>query len=171
MTFVSFYSIQPFQHRPIQGKYECSKGNKELYKIRYVRLLSIKLAFIAERWMLQHEYNKQFRKRWSSQRNLLHNTRLVQNAKSFSTYVFLAVVVVILMPCHLWLQQNSFSFTSTPTSLAASIHFLFSFFWFSECIDRKGSASGSCAAGFGVCCVFLTSSCGSTVSENCTYIR
>ena len=42
---------------------------------------------------------------------------------------------------------------------------------FTECLDRKGSASGTCAAGFGVCCVFLTSSCGSTVRENCTYIR
>ena len=42
---------------------------------------------------------------------------------------------------------------------------------FTECLDRKGSASGTCAAGFGVCCVFLTNSCGSTVRENCTYIR
>jgi len=40
-----------------------------------------------------------------------------------------------------------------------------------ECMDRQGSASGSCAAGFGVCCVFLASTCGSTVKENCTYVR
>ena len=40
-----------------------------------------------------------------------------------------------------------------------------------ECSERSGAASGTCAAGFGVCCVFLTSSCGSTVKENCTYIR
>ena len=43
--------------------------------------------------------------------------------------------------------------------------------WIQECMDRQGSASGSCAAGFGVCCVFLASTCGSTVKENCTYVR
>ena len=48
----------------------------------------------------------------------------------------------------------------------------FNFFDFLiECSERGGAASGTCAAGFGVCCVFLTSSCGSTVKENCTYIR
>lgn len=39
-----------------------------------------------------------------------------------------------------------------------------------ECSDKGGSASGGCAAGFGVCCVFILSSEG-TVSQNCTYIR
>lgn len=29
---------------------------------------------------------------------------------------------------------------------------------------------GNCASGFGVCCVFSSSTCGSTISENCTYI-
>ena len=41
----------------------------------------------------------------------------------------------------------------------------------SECTSRSGSASGTCAAGFGVCCVSSTSTCGSTVSTNITYIR
>ena len=41
----------------------------------------------------------------------------------------------------------------------------------SECTSRSGSASGSCAAGFGVCCVITSSTCGSTVSNNVTYIR
>ncbi|TRY61311.1 hypothetical protein TCAL_12284, partial [Tigriopus californicus] len=43
-----------------------------------------------------------------------------------------------------------------------------------ECTSKGGSASGNCAAGFGVCCVFsLTGACasGQTVSQNCTYIR
>ena len=41
----------------------------------------------------------------------------------------------------------------------------------SECSSKSGSADGSCAAGFGVCCVVSTSTCGSTVSTNITYIR
>ncbi|XP_059084415.1 uncharacterized protein LOC131881546, partial [Tigriopus californicus] len=40
-----------------------------------------------------------------------------------------------------------------------------------ECATRGGSAAGSCAAGFGVCCVFLVSRSGATVAQNCTYLR
>jgi len=39
-----------------------------------------------------------------------------------------------------------------------------------ECSSKSGSATGNCAAGFGVCCVFSTSTCGSTMSQNCSYI-
>jgi hypothetical protein len=38
-----------------------------------------------------------------------------------------------------------------------------------ECSDRDGVATGSCADGFGVCCV-ISLSCGDTTSENCTYL-
>jgi len=37
-----------------------------------------------------------------------------------------------------------------------------------ECEDRSGTASGSCADGFGVCCV-ITLDCGGSSSENNTY--
>jgi len=40
----------------------------------------------------------------------------------------------------------------------------------SECSSKSGTATGNCAAGFGVCCVFSSSTCGSTISENCTYL-
>ena len=40
----------------------------------------------------------------------------------------------------------------------------------SECSSKSGTASGSCALGFGVCCVISTSTCGSSVSTNTTYI-
>merc|ERR1711953_417411 len=40
-----------------------------------------------------------------------------------------------------------------------------------ECTSKGGTADGNCAAGFGVCCTFLKSDCGSTVSNNCTYIQ
>jgi hypothetical protein len=38
-----------------------------------------------------------------------------------------------------------------------------------ECSDKSGTSAGSCADGFGVCCVFLITSCGSSSSENITY--
>ncbi|XP_059088780.1 uncharacterized protein LOC131884901 [Tigriopus californicus] len=38
-----------------------------------------------------------------------------------------------------------------------------------ECASKGGSASGTCAQGFGVCCIFSLA-CGSTTSENCTYL-
>jgi len=40
-----------------------------------------------------------------------------------------------------------------------------------ECGSRGGAAAGSCAAGFGVCCIVSTSTCGSTISNNISYIR
>jgi len=38
-----------------------------------------------------------------------------------------------------------------------------------ECASRDGVASGSCAEGYGVCCI-ITVSCGGSTSENCTYL-
>jgi len=38
-----------------------------------------------------------------------------------------------------------------------------------ECATRNGVSSGSCADGFGVCCV-ITLECGGTTTDNCTYI-
>lgn len=40
----------------------------------------------------------------------------------------------------------------------------------SECTSAGGTASGQCAAGFGVCCLITTSTCSSTISNNNTYI-
>ncbi|XP_023345542.1 uncharacterized protein LOC111714628 [Eurytemora carolleeae] len=39
-----------------------------------------------------------------------------------------------------------------------------------ECRSKGGTSSGNCAAGFGVCCIFTISSCGSSSSNNITYI-
>merc|ERR1712193_126175 len=41
----------------------------------------------------------------------------------------------------------------------------------SECSSAGGSADGNCAAGFGVCCVIYSSTCGTSISTNTTYIR
>merc|ERR1719145_556274 len=40
-----------------------------------------------------------------------------------------------------------------------------------ECSAAGGSADGNCAAGFGVCCLITTNSCGSTIATNTSYIR
>eukprot|EP00096_Caligus_rogercresseyi_P008085 TRINITY_DN2640_c0_g1_i1.p1 TRINITY_DN2640_c0_g1~~TRINITY_DN2640_c0_g1_i1.p1 ORF type:complete len:359 (-),score=3.86 TRINITY_DN2640_c0_g1_i1:476-1552(-) len=40
-----------------------------------------------------------------------------------------------------------------------------------ECTNRGGISNGNCASGFGVCCVLSTSTCGSTVTRNVTFIQ
>jgi len=40
-----------------------------------------------------------------------------------------------------------------------------------ECTEKKGTASGGCAMGFGTCCLFTEETCGNTVKQNNTYIR
>ncbi|XP_040564719.1 uncharacterized protein [Lepeophtheirus salmonis] len=41
----------------------------------------------------------------------------------------------------------------------------------SECAEKGGRAAGNCAAGFGVCCLFIVDTCGSTISRNNSYFR
>jgi len=41
----------------------------------------------------------------------------------------------------------------------------------SECSGKGGAGDGNCASGFGVCCIITTSTCGSTISTNTSYIR
>lgn len=38
-----------------------------------------------------------------------------------------------------------------------------------ECSNKEGTAAGSCADGFGVCCV-ISLACGDTTYDNCTYL-
>jgi len=40
-----------------------------------------------------------------------------------------------------------------------------------ECSSKSGTVDGNCAAGFGVCCTFVLSACGTSVSQNITYIQ
>jgi len=41
----------------------------------------------------------------------------------------------------------------------------------SECQSKGGSASGNCASGFGVCCLFIVTDTSTTINQNCTYIQ
>ena len=40
-----------------------------------------------------------------------------------------------------------------------------------ECQDRGGAVSGSCALGFGACCLVIHTTCGGSLPHNCTYLR
>ncbi|KAK2719367.1 hypothetical protein QYM36_005000, partial [Artemia franciscana] len=40
-----------------------------------------------------------------------------------------------------------------------------------ECFAAGGSSNNTCAAGFGVCCVFLYRTCGGSTNRNCTYFQ
>jgi len=40
-----------------------------------------------------------------------------------------------------------------------------------ECTTKGGTADGNCASGFGVCCLITSSTCGSTISTNTSYVR
>merc|ERR1711878_209141 len=39
-----------------------------------------------------------------------------------------------------------------------------------ECSNRDGTEAGTCADGFGVCCV-ISIACGASSSDNCTYLE
>jgi len=40
-----------------------------------------------------------------------------------------------------------------------------------ECDDKGGKASGNCASGFGVCCLFKVQLASQEINQNCTYIQ
>merc|ERR1719340_311199 len=40
-----------------------------------------------------------------------------------------------------------------------------------ECGDKGGKQSGTCASGFGVCCLFVFTTSGSSITQNGSYIQ
>eukprot|EP00095_Tigriopus_kingsejongensis_P002474 maker-scaffold326_size205590-snap-gene-0.15 protein:Tk02474 transcript:maker-scaffold326_size205590-snap-gene-0.15-mRNA-1 annotation:"hypothetical protein L798_10568" len=40
-----------------------------------------------------------------------------------------------------------------------------------ECSNSVGTQDGTCASGFGACCLFIVTGCSGQVTKNCTYIR
>merc|ERR1719367_2352821 len=40
-----------------------------------------------------------------------------------------------------------------------------------ECSEKSGNNAGNCAAGFGQCCVFVTTATTATITHNCTYFQ
>merc|ERR550532_1574804 len=59
----------------------------------------------------------------------------------------------------------------TGASASSSQTVLGTCFSSTECTNKAGKADGNCASGFGVCCVFTITTCGATVSNNCSYIQ
>jgi len=59
----------------------------------------------------------------------------------------------------------------TGASSTASLPVLGTCFSSTECTSKSGAADGNCASGFGVCCTFTVTTCGSTVTNNCTYVQ
>ena len=74
------------------------------------------------------------------------------NVHSFQTLTVFNVVKFPNEPCTASTNYNGTCYTAT------------------ECKTLGGTASGSCASSFGVCCVF-TITCGMTSSQNNTYIE
>jgi len=66
---------------------------------------------------------------------------------------------------------NVVKFTNSPCQAKSSAYLQGVCFTDTECYDRGGTEDGNCASGFGRCCVFRNSACGSTVSENCTFLE
>lgn len=40
-----------------------------------------------------------------------------------------------------------------------------------QCSERGGTADGNCAASFGVCCILKLQTCGSMITQNCSFIE
>jgi len=59
----------------------------------------------------------------------------------------------------------------TGSSSSASVPVYGTCYSTTECTSKGGTVDGNCAAGFGVCCTFLVSTCGTTITNNCTYIQ
>jgi len=66
---------------------------------------------------------------------------------------------------------NVVKFANSPCQAKSSAALQGVCFTDTECADRGGTEDGNCASGFGRCCIFRNSVCGSTVSENCTYLE
>ncbi|XP_032779172.2 uncharacterized protein LOC116917689 [Daphnia magna] len=67
---------------------------------------------------------------------------------------FLSLFSIVRFPNSLCLASNSYNGTCLTTA---------------ECSAKGGTASGTCASGFGVCCVLTIQTCGATTSLNNTY--
>ncbi|XP_059079510.1 uncharacterized protein LOC131877757 [Tigriopus californicus] len=66
---------------------------------------------------------------------------------------------------------NVIQFDNQPCQIASSNSVSGTCFSASDCQARSGLVDGNCASGFGVCCVFMLTSCGGTVTQNTTFVR
>merc|ERR1719323_97680 len=86
--------------------------------------------------------------------SLENSQEITRNKKQFSLFT------VVTFPNNQCDVTSTSSGVSKGTCLSSS-----------ECTSKSGTVNGNCASGFGVCCTFLLSTCGSTVTQNCSYIQ
>mmetsp|Transcript_40621 Transcript_40621/g.63788 ORF Transcript_40621/g.63788 Transcript_40621/m.63788 type:complete len:401 (-) Transcript_40621:129-1331(-) len=103
--------------------------------------------------------------------------------KSLSPLGLLALILALGIPATLESKRqekilslfNVIKFTNTPCTATTTIGgtaMTGTCLTEEECSKRSGGVkSGNCAAGFGVCCVTTMKTCGSTISNNCTYVQ
>ena len=89
---------------------------------------------------------------------------LFNRRQTFSTFGFESVLGQLSLFSIVQFPNQECTSDSSPTQKGTCVTA-------SECTTMTGTADGNCAAGFGVCCVISTSTCGSSVSTNITYIR
>merc|ERR1711992_447014 len=89
------------------------------------------------------------------------------------------VILSVLLPCVTWGSAmesktgkflfNIIQFTKDPCQAADGKTGVC--MTATECTTSKGAASGTCARGYGTCCLLVKNTCGDTVKANNTYIR
>ncbi|XP_059083097.1 uncharacterized protein LOC131880461 [Tigriopus californicus] len=116
--------------------------------------------------LIVHEKHAQGSRQWKSKDvnfNTLGQKDNVTNSRENRLFSLFSIVQFKNSPC-----SSTLSFQSGGTS---SVRRNGTCYTTSECLSRSGSSFGSCASGFGVCCVFLYSENGATITQNCSYIQ
>lgn len=84
----------------------------------------------------------------------------ILTAKVIRAHQRLAIEMELVTQLKVRVSKNSFKLPTEDWKVA-----------FTECTEKGGTAAGSCASGFGTCCLFAYSQCGMEVSQNNTYVR
>ncbi|KAK4878123.1 hypothetical protein RN001_010629 [Aquatica leii] len=83
---------------------------------------------------------------------------MIKNSTQFLAKKFLSLFTIIKFPNTMCTGSNGVNVYDGTC------------YYESECQARNGTAMGSCADGYGVCCVFIRS-CGATSGQNCSYFE
>ena len=100
--------------------------------------------------------------------NHLRQKSFLSKLRDFALRFLVTIICLEQIPLFSIVHFPNEECTSTSSGSSSSLGTCFTS---SECTSKSGTAKGSCAFGFGVCCVISSSTCGSTVSTNITYIR
>jgi hypothetical protein len=97
-------------------------------------------------------------------------TRTGEKTRSGKLFSLFNVVQFQNSACTSQLSLNLVTTTSTTSAnTGTTTNRAGTCFAASQCASKGGQVSGSCAAGFGVCCVFVST--GGAVNQNCTFLQ